>query len=80
LAKEFGDKAAIRRAYSNLGNAHVFLGDLEKALDYYRYRCWQFGVRETISFLHGPFSNSFSFFFYTSTIVSWLGPLMMVHI
>jgi tetratricopeptide (TPR) repeat protein len=37
LAKEFGDKPAMRRAYSNLGNAHVFLGEIDRALDYYRY-------------------------------------------
>lgn len=36
IAKEFGDKAAERRAYTNLGNAHIFLGDFEHAADYYK--------------------------------------------
>ena len=36
IAKEFGDKAAERRAHSNLGNAHVFLGDFEKATGFYK--------------------------------------------
>ena len=37
IAKEFGDKAAERRAFTNLGNAHIFLGDFELAADYYKY-------------------------------------------
>ena len=37
IAREFGDKAAERRAYSNLGNAHVFLGEFEVAAEHYRY-------------------------------------------
>jgi G-protein signaling modulator 2 len=36
IAKEFGDKAAERRAYSNLGNAYVFLGEFETASEYYK--------------------------------------------
>lgn len=36
IAKEFGDKAAERRAYSNLGNAYIFLGEFETASEYYR--------------------------------------------
>ena len=30
------DKAAERRAHSNLGNAHIFLGEFEKAADHYK--------------------------------------------
>ena len=37
IAKEFGDKAAERRAYSNLGNALIFLGQFNTATEYYRY-------------------------------------------
>jgi hypothetical protein len=36
IAKEFGDKQAERRAYSNLGNAHIFLGEFEVAAEKYR--------------------------------------------
>lgn len=36
IAKEFGDKSAERRAYSNLGNAHIFLGEFEVAAEQYR--------------------------------------------
>lgn len=36
IAKEFGDKAAERRAYSNLGNAYIFLGEFEMASEYYK--------------------------------------------
>lgn len=36
IAKEFGDKAAERRAYSNLGNALIFLGQFTTATEYYR--------------------------------------------
>ena len=36
IAKEFGDKAAERRAFTNLGNAHIFQGDFELAADYYK--------------------------------------------
>ena len=36
IAKEFGDKAAERRAHSNLGNAHVFLGQFEPAAEHYK--------------------------------------------
>lgn len=36
IAREFGDKAAERRAYSNLGNAHIFLGEFEVAAEHYR--------------------------------------------
>lgn len=36
IAKEFGDKAAERRAYSNLGNAYIFLGEFETASEYYK--------------------------------------------
>ena len=32
----FSDKAAERRAHSNLGNAHIFLGEFEKAADHYK--------------------------------------------
>lgn len=37
IAKEFGDKAAERRAYSNLGNALIFLGQFNTATEYYRW-------------------------------------------
>lgn len=36
IAKEFGDKAAERRANSNLGNSHIFLGQFELAAEHYR--------------------------------------------
>ncbi|KAL7978469.1 hypothetical protein Chor_004286 [Crotalus horridus] len=36
IAKEFGDKAAERRAYSNLANAHIFLGTFDIAAEYYK--------------------------------------------
>lgn len=36
IAKEFGDKAAERRAYTNLGNAHIFLGEFEIAAEHYK--------------------------------------------
>lgn len=36
IAKEFGDRSAERRAYSNLGNAHIFLGEFETASEYYK--------------------------------------------
>lgn len=36
IAKEFGDRSAERRAYSNLGNAYIFLGEFETAAEYYR--------------------------------------------
>lgn len=36
IAKEFGDKAAERRAHSNLGNAHIFLGRFDVAAEYYK--------------------------------------------
>lgn len=36
IAKEFGDKAAERRAYSNLGNAHIFMGRFDVAAEYYK--------------------------------------------
>ena len=35
-AREFGDRAAERRAHSNLGNAHIFLGEFERAADHYK--------------------------------------------
>ncbi|VDN51706.1 unnamed protein product [Dracunculus medinensis] len=35
-ARQFGDRAAMRRAYTNLANAHIFLSEPSKALDYYR--------------------------------------------
>ena len=37
IAREFNDRAAERRAFSNLGNAHVFLGEFEIAAEYYKY-------------------------------------------
>ena len=37
IAREYQDKAAERRAFSNLGNAHVFLGEFEIAVEYYKY-------------------------------------------
>lgn len=37
IAREFGDKSAERRANSNLGNSHVFLGEFEEAADHYKY-------------------------------------------
>jgi G-protein signaling modulator 2 len=36
IAKEFGDKAAERRAHSNLGNAHIFLGEFTVAAEHYK--------------------------------------------
>ena len=36
IAKEFGDKAAERRAFTNLGNAHIFLGEFEIAAEQYK--------------------------------------------
>lgn len=36
IAREFGDKAAERRANSNLGNSHIFLGQFEEAADHYK--------------------------------------------
>ena len=36
VAREFGDKAAERRAHTNLGNAHIFIGEFEIAADQYR--------------------------------------------
>lgn len=36
IAKEFGDRAAERRAYCNLGNAYVFLGEFDKAAEHYK--------------------------------------------
>jgi G-protein signaling modulator 2 len=36
IAKEFGDRSAERRAHSNLGNAHIFLGEFEKAAEHYK--------------------------------------------
>lgn len=37
IAREFGDKAAERRANSNLGNSHIFLGEFETAAEHYKY-------------------------------------------
>jgi len=37
IAKEFGDKSAERRAYSNLGNANIFLGNFTAAAEFYQY-------------------------------------------
>ena len=36
IAREFNDRPAERRAYSNLGNAHVFIGEFECAVEYYK--------------------------------------------
>lgn len=36
IAKEFGDRSAERRAYCNLGNAYIFLGDFEVAAEHYK--------------------------------------------
>lgn len=36
IAREFGDKAAERRANSNLGNSYIFLGHFETAADHYK--------------------------------------------
>lgn len=36
FATEFRDRAAERRAYSNLGNCHVFLGEFARAAECYR--------------------------------------------
>ena len=35
IAEVLGDKVAARRAYSNLGNAQVFLGKYSSAAQYY---------------------------------------------
>ncbi|KAH3793033.1 hypothetical protein DPMN_146535 [Dreissena polymorpha] len=40
--RPFGDKAAERRAYSNLGNAHIFLGEFEVAAEHYRWQSYIF--------------------------------------
>jgi hypothetical protein len=37
IAKEYGDRAAERRAYSNLGNAYIFMGKFNEATDFYLY-------------------------------------------
>ncbi|KAG5442041.1 hypothetical protein CSKR_112025 [Clonorchis sinensis] len=37
FAREFGDVAAQRRAYSNLGNAFIFLADFNSAAENYRH-------------------------------------------
>jgi hypothetical protein len=37
LVKETGDKPAMSRVLSKLGNAHARLGEVNRALDYYRY-------------------------------------------
>ena len=37
IAKEFGDRAAQRRAYCNLGNAFIFLGEFEVAAEHYKW-------------------------------------------
>jgi len=39
IAKEYGDKSAERRAYSNLGNAHIFLGNFTAAAEFYQSVC-----------------------------------------
>jgi len=36
IAKEYGDLSAERRAYSNLGNAHIFLGNFTAAAEFYQ--------------------------------------------
>lgn len=36
IAKEFGDKVAERRSYSNLANASVLKGEYKMAADYYK--------------------------------------------
>ena len=36
IAREFGDRSAERRAQSNLGNAHIFLGEFEAAAEHYK--------------------------------------------
>lgn len=36
IAKEFGDHSAERRAYCNLGNAYIFLGEFEVAAEHYK--------------------------------------------
>jgi len=36
VAEEYGDKQAVRRAYSNLGNSYVFLGRYAKAIEIYK--------------------------------------------
>lgn len=36
IAREFGDKAAERRANSNLGNSLIFLGQFEEAAEHYK--------------------------------------------
>jgi hypothetical protein len=36
IAREFNDKSAERRAYTNLGNAYIFLGEFEVASDLYQ--------------------------------------------
>ena len=36
IAKEYGDRSAERRAYSNLGNAQIFLGNFTAAAELYQ--------------------------------------------
>jgi len=36
IAKDYGDRSAERRACSNLGNAHIFLGNFSTAAEYYQ--------------------------------------------
>jgi hypothetical protein len=36
IAREFGDRSAERRAYSNLGNAQIFLGQFDVASNHYK--------------------------------------------
>lgn len=36
IAKEFGDRSAERRAYCNLGNAYIFLGEFGVAAEHYK--------------------------------------------
>ena len=37
IAKESNDQIGQRRAYSNLGNVYLYLGDSNKALLHYKY-------------------------------------------
>ena len=38
IAKEIGDRAGEGKAYGNLGNAYLSLGDYQKAIEYLEKR------------------------------------------
>ena len=36
IAREYGDKSAERRAYNNMGNCHIFLGEFQVSVEKYK--------------------------------------------